>query len=404
MARSTQSFTIRVLPARGGELDLPLYDTSKIEYLGRFALPSGGGTIGGQQHEGFPGSPDQGGGGIACNPENDSLFISGTTTNNDRVNTVIAEVSIPAPTLSGPFNTASLLQGFVLACGTSGRQEQVNGGLIGNGAPVTGMLVSKGRLLITVAGLYINDPTPSCMFVRPSLDLSDNTVWGPYRVTEVNQRIVGNGMGCELPLNWQSVFGGYQAIVGGGGNLSTMNNACYGPGFHFFNPDDVQGSTAETVPGVNACYFAPIDASGHPFTPGAESDVWNGMSTHRGTIVLPETRTFMAYGCGGSDAFYDTGGVITGSSQGTYATGGTMNDRFYLYDARDLKDTFDGSQSPLNNIRPYATFDMDFCLRNRDIQWIGELDQVRTLGFDPASRKAYVHERGVGVHVLRFNT
>ncbi|MBT3046740.1 MAG: hypothetical protein KME53_07255 [Candidatus Thiodiazotropha sp. (ex Clathrolucina costata)] len=403
MASSSQSFTIRVLPALGDQLDLPLYDTSKIEYLGGFALPAGGGTIGGQAHDGFHGSPDQGGGGIAYNPANNSLFVTGSTTNNDRVNTVLAEISIPTPSLSAPHNTAGLLQGFTLACGLN-RQASVNDGQFGNGAPVSGMLVSNGRLLITVAGLYINDPTSSCMFVRPSLDLSSDNVLGPYRITEVNQRIVGNGMGCELPPAWQSLFGGYRAIVGGGGNLSLMNNACYGPGFHFFNPDDVQGSTGQTVPGVNACYYTDIAGSGYPFTPGFESDVWNGMSTHRGTIVLPETRTFMAYGCGGSDAFYDTGGAITGSWQGTYATGGTMNDRFYLYDARDLKQAFDGNQSPLNNIRPYATFDMDFCLRNTDITWISELDQVRTLGFDAVNRLAYVHERGEGIHVLRFNT
>ena len=402
MTISTQSFTISVTASESGDLDLPLYDTSKIEYLGRFLLPTDGGMIDGQPHLGFDHSPDQGGGGIAYNPANNSLFISGSTTNNDRINTVIAEVSIPTPRRSGAFNSASLIQGFVLACGKSGVQAQVNGGQNGNGAPVTGMLVSNGRLLISVAGLYISNPTSSCMFVRPSLDLSANTVLGPYRITELNQRIVGNGMGCQLPVNWQRVFGGYKAIVGGGGNLSLMNNACFGPGFHFFNPDDVRGNTANTVPGVNACYFTPIDSSGYPFLSG-ESAVWNGMSTHRGTVVLPETRTIIAYGCGGSDAFYDTGGRITGSWQGTYATGGTMNDRFYLYDARDLKDAFDGAKSPRNSIRPYATFDMSFCLSNTDSQWIGELDQVRTLGFDPVNRIAYVNERYNGVHMLKFN-
>jgi hypothetical protein len=120
-------------------------------------------------------------------------------------------------------------------------------------------------------------------------------------------------------------------------------------------------------------------------------------------IVLPESRTFMAYGCGGSDAFYDIGGAITGSWQGTYATGGTMNDRLYLYDARDLKEGFDGKISPKNNILPYATFDMNFCHRNTDIQWIGELDQVRGLTFDPVNRIAYIHESRVGIHVLKFH-
>jgi hypothetical protein len=411
MAQSTQSFTIRVLPSGSGQLALPLYDTSKIEYLGRFNLPSGGGTVGGQSHTGYYASPDQGGGGIAYDPASDTLFVTGSTTNNDRVNTVLASLSIPTPRLTAPFNEASIVQGYTLACGLN-NQGDVNGGQGSNGSPVTGMLISNGRLLITVAGLYVNDPTPSCMFVRPSLNLSDDTVLGPYRVTNVNQRIVGNGMGCELPSEWQSVFGGYQAIVGGGGNLSLMNNASYGPGFHFFNPDDVQGSTSDMVPGVNACYYTDIAGSGFPFAPGvgeATDAVWNGMSTHRGTIVLPETRTFMAYGCGGSDAFYDTGGAITGNWQGTYASGGTMKDRLYLYDANDLKDGYEGVKNPLNGVRPYDTFDLDFCVGNAGFtfpggQYIGELDQVRTLGFDAVNRRAFIHERGVGIHVLKFHT
>jgi hypothetical protein len=115
MASSTQSFTFRALPANGDQLDLPLYDTSKIEYLGRFALPTDGGTIGGQSHDGFIASPDQGGGGIAYNPANNSLFVTGSTTNNDRVNTVLAEVSIPTPSLTAPYNTATFIQEFTLA-------------------------------------------------------------------------------------------------------------------------------------------------------------------------------------------------------------------------------------------------------------------------------------------------
>jgi hypothetical protein len=143
MARSTQSFTIRVMPALGDQLDLPLYDTSKIEYLGRFILPAGGGTIGGKPHDGFGASPEQDGGGIAYNPANNFLFVSGSTTNNDRVNTVLAEVSIPTPNLSGPFNRVSLLQDFTLACDLE-RQAEVNDGQAGNGAaPVSGILATS---------------------------------------------------------------------------------------------------------------------------------------------------------------------------------------------------------------------------------------------------------------------
>jgi len=181
-----------------------------------------------------------------------------------------------------------------------------------------------------------------------------------------------------------------------------MNNACYGPGFHFFDPDDVVGDTTNTVPGVNACYYTDIPASGYPFSPGVQSDVWNGMSVHRGHIVLPESRTFMAYGPGGSDSFYDTGGVITGGHQGTKATGGTMRDRFWLYDARDLKDSFDGVESPLNNIRPYATYDMDFCQNNHGIEWMDEANEIRCLTYDAVNRKAYIQERNVCIHVISF--
>ncbi|MCG7865573.1 MAG: hypothetical protein JAY74_04265 [Candidatus Thiodiazotropha taylori] len=389
-------------PDTGENLSLPLYDTSNIEYLGRFNLPSAWDTIDGGYHEGFR-YIRQGGGALAYNPSNNSLFIAGGDINNDGGSTVVAEVSIPTPRMSAPFNTAGIIQDFALLAGSIGRQYEALGGEPSNGATVTGLMISNDRLLFTVAGLYTNSAQPATMFVRPSLDLDDNVVLGPYKVTDLaNQRIVGNGMGTEIPANWQSEFAGYKAIVGGGGNLSTMNSASYGPGFHFFNPDDVQGSTDTTVPGVNACYYTDIAASSYPFV-GEESDVWNGMSTHRGTIMLPETRTVFAYGAGGSDAFYDTGGAITGRNQGTYATGGTMNDRFYLYDARDLKDVFDGNESALNNIRPYATFDMDFSLVNTGIEWIGELDEVRGLTFDPVSRKAYILETGVGIHVLKFH-
>jgi hypothetical protein len=387
-----------VVNSTGNPLDLPRYDTSDIEYLGRFNLPSGGGSLAGGYHDGLL-STRQGCGGIAYNRANNSLIVAGSDVNNDGGSTVIAEVSIPTPRKSSPFNTAGFIQDYALACGSIGRQWQaVPGG--GNGASITGLLVYDGKLLITVAGLYTNNDQPTCMFIRPSLNLKDNTVLGPYKVTGLsNQRMVGNGMGCELPPVWQPVFGGNRAIIGGGGNLSTMNTACYGPGFHFFNPDVIEGNT---ISGVNACYFSGINASGYPFAPGSESDVWNGMSTHRGTVVLPETRTFMAYGCGGSDAFYDVGGRITGESQGTKATGGTMNDRFWLYDARDLKAAFEGLKSPVNNIRPYATFDMNFCRHNTSLTWINELNQIRGLTFDPGNRVAYIYERSVGVHVVKF--
>jgi hypothetical protein len=382
-------------------LDLPLYDPENIEYLGTFNLPSGGGTIGGYYHDGFR-YVRQGSGAIAYNPANNSLIIGGGDLANDGGSTVIAEVNIPTPRKSEPYNTAEIIQDFVIGVGTKGRQwDAVPEG--GNGASLTGMLISNGRLLMTVAGLYTSNIQPTCMFVRSSLDFSSSSVSGPYKVTNLaQQRVVGNGMGCNLPENWQSTFGGYKAIVGGGGNLSTMNTGCYGPGFHFFNPDDV-GTVSGTVPGGNACYYYGIGdkGSGFPFG-GDETDVWNGMSIHRGSVVLPESRTFMAFGPGGGHSFYDFNGATCGGTQHS-VQGGNMKDRFWLYDARDLKDAFDGNTSAVNNIYPYATYDMNFS-RNSDGTCFGEGEVLRSLTFDPANRKAYIFECSHRIiHVLKFN-
>ena len=390
-----------------GPLGLPLYDTSKMSYLGSFLLPETGGSIGADGHTGFQYSPGQGGAGIAYNPASNSLFIQGSSVNNDTVNFIMAEVTIPTPKTSG-YDRASLLQDWAFVCGTKGRVSSILGGTgdAGNGITCTGMMVHNGEIITTHGGLYSNNPTPYGAFVRDT-DLSNTTVRGPYAISSLNQRIVCNGIGGFLPNDWQSTFGGAKAVIGGGGGLSTMNNACFGPGFHFYNPSDLTGTGQTVKPGKNACYFTGIGDSGYSLQDNAAS-VWNGMSLHRGTVFLPESRTVLAYGFGGSDSFYDTGGVITGGVQGTYASGGTPKDRFWLYDARDLKDAFDGRTNALNNVRPYATFDMDFSYRNNNDTWIGETENMRSLTWDEANRTAYILEtRGGGnsfpiVHVVRI--
>jgi hypothetical protein len=382
-----------------------------MSYLGSFLLPETGGSIDADSHEGFRYSPEQGGGGIAYNAANNSLFIQGTSVNNDKKNFVMAEVAIPTPvvdpTLSSTnLNRASFLQNWAYICGTKNRINSTLGstGDAPNGNTCTGMMVYNGEIITAHAGLYSNNPTPYGVFVRDT-DLSNTTVRGPYAITNLNQRIVCNGIGGFLPSNWQSTFGGAKAVIGGGGGVSTMNNACFGWGFHFYDPDSLTGAGQTVKPGTNACYFTQIPDSGYSLQDSSAS-VWNGMSLHRGTIFLPESRTVLAYGFGGSDSFYDTGGVITGGVQGTYATGGTPKDRFWLFDAQDLKDAFDGTISALNNVRPYATFDMNFSYRNSHDTWIGETENMRSLTWDETNRRAYILEtRGGGnsypiVHVV----
>ncbi len=404
-------------------LTLPLYDTSKISYLGRFELPAATsnetGLLFGQSHEGFY-YWNQGSGGIAYSPTGDggngSLFIGGASLSNNKVDPIVAEVSIPEPKLTASYNVATLLQDPVVAAGAPGVADNViDEGHVANGVSLSGLLVHNDALIMSVCGTYTAiGKTNSSLFRRDSLNLSTSNVLGPYKVTNLSeQRIVSNGLGCELPDNWRSTFGGYKALVGGGGNMSTMNNACHGPGFHLFNPDELVGSTTSTVPGVNLVYYFGIDAAeaaqpdgywGFGDGQGIINDHWNGISTHRGSIMLPESRTVMAYGFGGTDDFYDEGGIITGGDQGVKATPPGF-DRFYLYDAQDLKDSYDGVTSPMNVQSPYAVFDMDILDNNTENTWIDELNNMRALTFDALNRRAYIYERrslNCYIHVLEF--
>lgn len=395
-------------------LSLPLYDTSKIEYLGRFLLPSDDEDITGLT--GFTGNftgMDQGGGAIGFNPNGNggagSLFVGGRPPSDgspSRNKTIIAEFTIPTPLLSGPYNTASVLQSgnYYAADGSTSIQQAVKDGETGNGCPLTGILVYNSRLIFTAAGLYTNSHQYGC-YARTSLDLSASNVIGPYNFSSLsNGRIIGCGMGCALPSNWQSVFGGNKAIIGGGGNLSTLPSTNYGVGFHFFDPDDV-GNTGTTIPTVTA-NWTQIDSGPYSFQDNASAD-WNGMSTHRGTIVLPESRTFIGYGNGGVKAQYFNPPTPPQADygQGMYGVEGASKDRFFLFDAQDLKDGYDGTVSNRDTIEPYGVFDMDFCDSNQASaggNFQNEVEQIKGLTWDAENRRAYVIEQGGKVHVLSF--
>lgn len=400
------------VPNPGGDpLSLPLYNPANISYLGRFAVPTGTGA----GSEGFKYSPDQGGGAIAYDPNGNggagSLYVGGTTVGNNRHTTVVAEISIPTPKTSGTLNTASLLQGFAAVCEGN---DWLTGTSSAQGAMMTGLMVADSRLFMTVAGWYLTgENQPYSIGARSSLSLSSSSMQGPYKVSSLaQQRVIGVGLGCAVPANWQPIFGDYTHIAGGAANVSTGNDTSSGPQVLFFNPTDLTGSNASAKPGTHAFYYQPLGAIG-VFAPATGDEIVTGMSTHRGTVMLPDSRTILCYGCHGQ-AFYDTGGAITGENQGTYST--SLWDRFWLYDAADdVLDGFNGSISKNDGAQPYGVHDMNFCLRNNKDgadnsgdPYVSELEQVRGGTFDPVSRRFYVVEHGSGpdffpvIHVLEF--
>lgn len=267
----------------GGGSDLaslPLLNTAQIEDLGMFLLPTSGSPLGGN---GLQFYPPQGCGAIAYNAAGNgglgSLFIAALDENGSPGQMHIVEVSIPAAKTSA-FNRAVILQNFTRACG--GNQHLVESGQLGNA--ITGMQVHNGLIYIFVAAMYYFNTQTKCCFVR-STDLSNPVVSGPYAITSINQRIVGGGAGCAVPANQQASYGGFKAVCGGGGNLSIASNYNNGPGLIFFNPEDITGSTTVAKPGNAAVYYPNPETLGN-FDDLNGTLMFNGMSTHRGTIKI----------------------------------------------------------------------------------------------------------------------
>lgn len=376
----------------GDPLDLPLLNTSQIEYLGMFLLPLGAAPSGG---EGFKFYPPQGCGAIAYNPANNSLFIAALDQNGQPGQMHVAEVSIVAAKTSA-FNRSVILQNFTPACG--GNQHLVETGSLGN--VITGLHVQDGRLFIYVAATYLTlgNQTKS-VFVRSSTNLSTSSVSGPYAISSANQRYVGGGAGCTVPVNWRPTFGGFDAVCGGGGNLSIASKYSNGPTLIFYTASTVTGSTSSTIPGNGAVYFPSPDTlgsfDGPPTAP--VTLMWTGMSSHRGTIMLPGYRTILAFGMHG-EAHYS----------GQTLSTGPMRDRFWLLDARDVKDAFDGSIAHDAAI-PYAVHDMNFSNCDNGAGPYDEDDTLRGSAWDPDNNLLYVVVRSDGgssypaVHVLRIN-
>lgn len=384
--RSNQ-FTVPAAQSGGGDpLSLPLLDPAAIQYIGAFRLPdeepmSIGGTTNGA---------------IAFNPANNSLFICGRGPDDGtygKSNVPVSEFSIPQP-IDGPvasLNTATRLQPYVSVCG--GRQSEITTGNEGN--DVCGITVYNGRLVIHVGTFYLNGTQNASLFVRTSLNLSGGSVIGPFAPSGVtNQRYLGAGGGMELPDNWKPVFGGLPVVGGGGGGLSIVGNLSNGPTMYFFDPEQAQ-SDGSSIAAQAGTYY-PDDKDIGDYN-GGYGVLFTGMSTHRGTIFLENYRTILCFGRHG-DSVYLGGGQVSNVQ---------VRDRFWLMDAQDVKDAFDG-QVANNSVVPYGFVDFDASYSNSGIPQ-GENEHNRGCTYDPATKTIYAVTKGEDpadgaiVHVYRIN-
>jgi hypothetical protein len=376
-------------------------------YEGAFLVPESGRDLGNGVYLTGLEYGIQGYGAFAYNPDGDggkgSLFLAAGLVAGNPNEPVICEISIPEPKTSD-YNRAILLQDFQILGGTIGKFPNGHSGT--NGTSATGMLYKDGYLYFTAAGVYRGDPQATTLF-RRSADLSDNTIDGPYSVVSpsLNQRAMGSGMGCPIPENWQATFGGATLMGGGGHGLSLLYNVNYGPGFWVINHNDMEGiANNGNIPGtaiLRHTHGAIADGGTYPYMGDNPDAFFCGISTHRGTVMLPDYRTVLVYGPWAANTIYDSGGKISGYQQPISLS--AVFDRFLLYDARDLKDAFDGVISDDEGIMPYAVHDMDFCFNNDSY-----VRSDRGGIWDVENRRFFVLEDNGGggslpiIHVLRF--
>ena len=219
---------------------------SDLSYLGAFRVPQG--AMGSSSGNGLA----YGGGVIAYNPANNSLFIVGHDSEQ-----LVGEISIPA----NPVNTATLssmptaavLQN--LSDITEGRRTYINGptgtAQTANAVKIGGLLVNGNNLIGSVYSYYDGNKEATLSHFKSGTKLATT---GDFQgMFAVSPSIVpggGNTAGfvsgymTSVPdnsgtggTNWQSALGG--AALTGNSDLSIISRTSYGASAFAFDPAQV---------------------------------------------------------------------------------------------------------------------------------------------------------------------
>src|SRR5262249_39821155 len=169
-----------------------------------------------------------GGGPIAYNPNNNSLFIGS-------IDNLIAEVSIPTPVVSDdpadmPF--AGLLQPF--ADPTEGQLNDLSGGDLIN---LGGLLVTDGKLFGTAYLYYDADGVQRQSHYSRNLSLGCRAFSGFYSVWPPGLTGFSSGYLATIPADWQAALGGRS--ITGQCCIPIVSRTSYGPDAISWNPTDL---------------------------------------------------------------------------------------------------------------------------------------------------------------------
>lgn len=345
----SNEFIVPAAPGSGSGLaSYPLLTQSNVTYLGAFKVPNSSRTIEAGKRSSFQYAQANG---IAYNPANNSLFLTGRTVdssngNNLQMDVPIAEISIPAlvqSSDSAALNRASLIQNFEFFAPTNILNNMKDFPSRGDGVRIGSLYVDGSTLYAAGWEYYVGrtqanpadgGATQLQSHLKKSTDLSDTASNSAFtRVGTIEARSSGAGL-ANVPTEFRQYFNNYDTICGIGGVAVLGNGTSTGPCINFFNRADVGQATISGQAGV--CYPSsnPLINLG-PYQ-GADNN-WSGWCEHRGSVWPSGSRSILCWGRYTASSFYDNanfGGIVAG--------GGTFS-AIYMYDALEVKQGFDGA-------------------------------------------------------------
>ncbi len=379
-------YTWSFVTASGSQTNtqLPLLYQSNLQYVGAFRVP-------------YAGTDDANsfawnGNGVAYNPANNSLFLSGFQWDN-----TIGEIAIPSSIVNSTnisnLATATVLQApfSVWPQGGTSLIPNVSNLIPGDssGVCIGGLQVVNGQLIGTLYDYYdTTGATVDTTFRFDSLNLSTATIEGMFQVgTQGLNAGFYDGYMCAIPAAWQSALGA--PYLTGQTDLSILSRTSSGPAAFGFDPTTLSTSTpSTTIPYVYYPIANPLGGGGYACT----SPLYNGNDSIQGVCFAPGSRSVLFFGSVGTNTYtYGTGSAandttIRGGGKGPHSVNGDYAYQVWAYNADDFLAVEDGQMQPWQ-LQPYATWNLDFPQSN-------PADELGGVTFDPSTNRLYVVEDG----------
>ncbi|MEI7891260.1 MAG: IPT/TIG domain-containing protein [bacterium] len=258
-----------------------LLQQSDLEYLGAFRVPKGkyGASTGSA-------SLSYGGGPIAYNKMNDSLFMYGQ-------GKLLLEISIPQilnSTNMNALNTSNVLQPSVDIADGNWNNVGTAFAPIGNGAIPRGLLSWNGKLLGSTSGVYDADNQQVYSHFLANNNWSTDTGFsGFYKLTNepiasiINRAGFLAGFMGDIPASWQGALGG--TVLTGEKTLSIIGRSSFGPAAFVFNPADM--GVIDPIQASGLMYYPATHPTLGQYTTDSINPVFN-RATQISGLVFPE--------------------------------------------------------------------------------------------------------------------